>query len=303
MKFLDTVFYALLLLLVLSCQNKPESRSAGEHPMNAPYDWMYHQRAYPHHQLNYEVYAEAVAQVKKAKNSLVLRDEFQWELVGPVNIGGRITDVALHPGDQNIIYAGASVGGLFKSTDGGENWQAIFENEGVLSIGNIALAPSNPDVIYVGTGEANSSFSSGAFFGTGMFKSSDAGASWQHIGLENSNHIGRVIVHPQDENKVYVAVAGLLYGAGADKGLYRSADGGENWEQVLYINDSTSVIDVALDHTDPDYYMLPVGSAFAAPGSGVMAAPAPVFGGRLMVAKPGKNSAMAYRSVTIIWVG
>ncbi len=166
---------------------------------------------------------------------------------GPVNIGGRITDVALNPTNQNIIYVGTSVGGVFKSSDGGDNWTAVFDDAGALSIGDLAVAPSAPNTVYAGTGEANGSFSTGAFFGTGIYKSTDAGGSWTNTGLENTNHIGRIVVDPQNADRVYAAATGVLYGKNEDRGLYRTLDGGLNWEKVLYISDSTACIDVAIN--------------------------------------------------------
>ncbi|MCB0597086.1 MAG: T9SS type A sorting domain-containing protein [Lewinellaceae bacterium] len=218
----------------------------------APTDWLFNQRAYPHNHIDYQAYRDAVRQTRLAKSSVMNRGNEAWEVAGPLNIGGRITDIALHPTDPNIIYAGASVGGVFKSTDGGVSWEAVFENEGALSIGNIALAPSDPDILYVGTGEANGEFASGAFFGDGVYRSVNGGESWQYLGLENSQHIGRIVVDPQDPDRVFVAAAGILYGKDEHKGLYRTEDGGQNWEKVLFVSDSTSCIDVAMNPQNPD---------------------------------------------------
>jgi photosystem II stability/assembly factor-like uncharacterized protein len=219
----------------------------------APNDWLFLQRAYPNNNINYKIYQDAVKQTLQRRAEAANRSSNEdWEVAGPVNIGGRITDVALHPTNQDIMYAGASVGGVYKSVDGGSSWNSIFENEGVLTIGSIALAPSSPDVVYVGTGEANGSATSGAFFGNGVYRSDNAGESWDYIGLENSQHIGRIVVHPEDENRVFVAAAGLLYGKSEERGLYRTVDGGQTWERVLFVSDSTSCIDVAINPDNPD---------------------------------------------------
>ena len=249
------VFAMLMTCALFYHHERPEPFEEEEDAANfknAPSDWMYNQRAYPFNQINREAYQEAYRQTKLARLDAAARDAGEWEVAGPQNVGGRITDIALHPADQNIIYAGTAAGGVFKSTDGGTNWEAVFENEGSNSIGDMALAVSEPNTLYVGTGEANGSFDSGAYFGTGVWKTTDGGATWKHAGLENSNHIGRVAVDPQNANRVYVAAAGVLYGKNEDRGIYRTLDGGESWEKVLYISDSTACIDVVVDPFDAD---------------------------------------------------
>ena len=152
--------------------------------------------------------------------------------------------------DTNIIYAGASVGGVWKSIDAGSTWNVVFEDPGALSIGALALSKSDPNVIYAGTGEANASATSGAFFGNGIYRSDDAGVTWQHMGLESSNHIARIVVDKEDENRVFVAVAGLLYGKSEERGVYRSLDGGETWKRTLFVSDSTACIDLVMNPAD-----------------------------------------------------
>lgn len=217
-----------------------------------PSDWMFMQRVYPGTEINRDAYREAWRQAKLAKEQAAARNAGLWEPAGPVNVGGRITSIALHPSNQDIIYAGAASGGLFKSSDGGETWQAIFENEGSMSVGDVVLAPSAPNTVYLGSGEANGSFDSGAYFGQGVWKSTDGGVSWEHVGLENTNHLGRLAVDPQNADRVFAAAAGVLYGKNEERGLYRSLDGGQSWEKVLYLSDSTSCIDVVLHPQNAD---------------------------------------------------
>ena len=217
-----------------------------------PGDWMYWQRAYPHNRIDEEQYHAARRQTILAKQKVRSRDLNDWELVGPYNIGGRVTDIALHPTDQDIIYIGTSTGGVFKTIDSGESWTPIFDNAGSLSIGNLALDPQNPETIYVGTGEANGSATSGAFFGDGIYKSTNGGATWEHIGLESSQHIGRIVVDPQNSNRIFAAVAGTLYEKGNNRGLYRTEDGGQSWSNILFVSDSTSCIDVAVHPQNPN---------------------------------------------------
>src|SRR5580698_8946237 len=123
--------------------------------------------------------------------------------IGPATMGGRIDDIAVVESDPRIIYIGAAGGGLFKTVNGGTTWQALFEDQPNPSIGDIAIAPSNPAIVYVGTGEANNRQSSS--WGDGVYKSSDAGMTWTHLGLKETHHIGRIVVHPTDPNMVWVA--------------------------------------------------------------------------------------------------
>ncbi|HTM25239.1 MAG TPA: hypothetical protein VL225_08600 [Vicinamibacterales bacterium] len=172
----------------------------------------------------------------------------KWRMVGPFR-AGRVNAVAGVAGQPNTFYFGSVGGGVWKSTNSGRTWNPIFDGQGVASIGAIAVAPSNPDVIYVGTGEADMRDS--IQFGDGMYKSTDAGKTWKHIGLETTRQIGKVIVHPRDPNIVYVAALGHVYGSHPDRGVYRSADGGTTWQKVLFKGDSIGAIDLAFDPSNP----------------------------------------------------
>ncbi len=220
-----------------------------------PNDYFFKQRAFPFAQINHQAYLKALQQAKEMKTKqaqLKSADTTYWELVGPSNIGGRITDVEMHPEDLQSIYACAASGGIFKSIDQGDSWIPIFDEQASLSIGDMAVANTNADVLYVGTGEANAGGGSLAYDGVGVFKSTDAGVSWEHVGLDNIGSVGKVVIDPKDENKVLVAAMGDLFGNNSERGIYRTEDGGENWEQVLYLSDSTGCIDLAIHPTHPD---------------------------------------------------
>ena len=165
-------------------------------------------------------------------------------------MGGRIDDIAVVESDPRIIYLGAAGGGLFKTVNGGITWQALFEDQPNPSVGDIAIAPSNPSIVYVGTGEANNRQSSS--WGNGVYKTMDAGATWTHLGLAETHHIGRIVVHPTDPNLVWVASSGDLWGPNKERGVYRSADGGATWTQTLTIDGDTGVSDIAIDPTSPN---------------------------------------------------
>jgi len=150
--------------------------------------------------------------------------------IGPTRQSGRFVSIALDPRDTNTFYAATASGGLWKTADG-INFESIFHIDDVFSIGEVAIAPSAPDTVWVGTGEANNSRSS--YWGNGIYKSTDAGETWKHMGLPDSGHIGRIVVHPTNPDVVYVAVLGHLYSDNPERGLYKTMDGGQSWELIL----------------------------------------------------------------------
>jgi len=217
-----------------------------------PNEWMYNQRAYPNNFINAEAIKNAIEQSLNIIKNRQGQGTGDWELEGPINTGGRITDVAISPDNDDILYVGTATGGIFKTTDRGDNWTPIFDAIVKPSIGNIAIAPSNSQRIYVGTGEANGSATDGAYFGDGIYRSDDGGDTWNNMGLEESNHIGRIIIDPTDPDRVFVAATGKLYGYNEERGIYRSTNGGNDWERVLFITDSTSAIDVIMNPVNTD---------------------------------------------------
>ena len=176
--------------------------------------------------------------------------EFPVRNIGPSVQGGRITDIEVDFRQSKIFYCAYASGGLFKTTNNGISFQAVFDNQSSLGIGDIALSPANSDIIWVGTGENNSSRSS--YAGSGIFKSTDAGKTWNHSGLGFSHHTGRIIPHPTDPLIAWVATIGSLYSANKERGVYKTTDGGINWDQVLYISDTTGVIDLLIHPGNPE---------------------------------------------------
>ncbi len=192
---------------------------------------------------------------KKEKIKPILLDEnllkgILWRNIGPANMGGRIDDFAVVEDQPHIIYVGTASGGVWKTINNGITWEPIFDKEEVSTIGDIAVAPSNPDIVWVGTGEANNRQSSS--WGNGVYKSTDGGKTWKHMGLRDTHHIGRIIIHPSNPDIVYVAAVGHLWGPNKERGLFKTTDGGKNWKCVLYINEDTGVTDVAMDYQNPD---------------------------------------------------
>ncbi|MFZ1783637.1 MAG: hypothetical protein WAU23_00400 [Ferruginibacter sp.] len=173
-----------------------------------------------------------------------------WRNVGPDDVSGRCTDVWGISGNKNILYAAFATGGLWKSEDAGKTWKPLMDQFGTQSIGNMALAPSNSDIIYVGTGEAN--IFRASLPGMGMFKSVDAGKTWQHIGLENTGTIARVVIHPTKPSIVYVAAGGNEWSYNNDRGVYQTTDGGKTWKKILGNDDRSGCIDLRMDPSDPN---------------------------------------------------
>jgi photosystem II stability/assembly factor-like uncharacterized protein len=170
----------------------------------------------------------------------------KYRYIGPE--GNRISTVTGVIGNPNVIYAGAASGGIFKSTDGGIHWTPIFDSQPVASIGALMVAPSDPNVVWAGTGEPF--IRSHISLGWGVFKSLDAGKNWTRMGLENTGRIARVVIDPRDPERVYVAALGHLYGPQAEKGVYRTTDGGKTWEKVLFVNDSSGANELVMDPTN-----------------------------------------------------
>src|SRR5580704_6978455 len=174
---------------------------------------------------------------------------FEFRSIGPATMMGRVDDIQGAEKDPMIVYVGFATGGLWKSTDGGSHWKSQFDNMADESIGAIGIAPSDPNVVYVGTGEANNRQSSS--IGDGVWGTTDGGAHWTHLGLEDSQAIGRIVVDSTNPNIVYAAVNGHLFGPNPDRGLYKSADGGKTWKKSKFIDNDTGFTDVAMDPSNP----------------------------------------------------
>ena len=174
----------------------------------------------------------------------------KWREVGPALTSGRISDIAVNPANPFEYYVATSSGGVWKTVNSGVTYSPIFDDQGSYSIGCVSLDPQNPNVVWIGTGENNNQRS--VAYGDGIYKSVDGGASWKHMGLKNSEHIGKILVHPEDSDVVYVAAIGPLWRKGGERGLYKTTDGGSTWKAVLTVDEHTGVNDVVMDPRDPD---------------------------------------------------
>ena len=174
-----------------------------------------------------------------------------WSMVGPTNISGRIADVAVADrGSSRRLYAGSCCGGVWMSDDLGQTWQAVFQQEASTAIGALAVAPSNPDIVWVGTGESNIFRSS--YTGVGVYKSTDNAKTFQNMGLTDTGTVGRIVIHPTDPNIVYVASAGQEWKENEMRGVFKTTDGGRTWTPSLKISAKTGVNDIAIDPGDPN---------------------------------------------------
>ena len=193
----------------------------------------------------------ALASIPRAAESPEIEtDHFKqlkYRHIGPV--GNRVIAVVGVPGNTNICYAGAASGGIFKSVDGGINWKPIFDKQPVSSVGSLAIAPSDPNVVWAGTGE--SFIRSNISHGNGIYKSTDAGKTWKHMGLEKTGRIGHVLIDPRNPDIVFAAAMGHCYGPQEDRGVFRTTDGGKSWEKVLFVDEKTGCSDIAMDPKNP----------------------------------------------------
>ncbi|MBP3957581.1 PDZ domain-containing protein [Gemmata sp. G18] len=175
---------------------------------------------------------------------------FSWRNIGPANMGGRITAISVFEADPSTYWVATASGGLLKTTNNGVTFAHQFDKEATVSIGDVCVSPSNRDIVWVGTGENNPRNS--VSFGDGVYKSTDGGKTWKHMGLKKSFQTGRIRVHPTNPEVVFVGALGRLYGPNEERGLFKTTDGGKTWEKALYVDDKTGAIDVCLHPTDPD---------------------------------------------------
>ena len=173
----------------------------------------------------------------------------KFRTIGPTIMSGRVSDLAVVESDPRVFYVGTASGGVWKTENAGVTFEHVFKNEATASVGDVTVAPSNPNVVWVGAGEPQNRQSSP--WGNGVYRSTDAGRTWSHLGLEDTHHISRIQVHPRDPDVAYVAAVGRLWGASPERGVYRTADGGKTWELVLHVDDDTGAIDLVMDPSDP----------------------------------------------------
>ncbi|HEU4727138.1 MAG TPA: hypothetical protein VFT22_04600 [Kofleriaceae bacterium] len=271
---------AIASIAIAAC-GKPRvvvERDDDEVPEN---DYFYLQRVSRDGRIDVQARAQAVlhARLMRARTTALSSVDAAsvWQLRGPLNVGGRVADLVGDPADASKFYVGAASGGVWKTVDGGATFTPIFDNHGSLSTGALAIDPRNSEILYVGTGEASPGGGSVTYPGDGVWKTSDGGATWEHLGLDQTVAIGRIVVDPRNPDNVFVAAMGNLYSRNLDRGVYRSQDGGHTWTKVLFVSDIAGAVDLAIDPVDPrrvfaatwERIRFPSERIYGGPGSGL----------------------------------
>lgn len=251
--------YIFFFICFVGCKNSSEKKKdaslentvsdvSEEKKGKSPFDLMFMQRAYPDGKINTSAYSEAIQWKKQTANRSTANEI--WQFSGPLNIGGRITDIEIPSSQPDVYYVGAASGGIFKTVNGGNDWTPIFDEQQMLSIGDIEISKSNNSLIYVGTGEVNAGGGSLVYDGDGIHKSTDGGISWQSKGLPDIGSVGKILLDPNDDNTVFVGAMGPLFRNSSNRGVYKTTNGGDSWQQVLFVSDSTGVVDMAIHPTN-----------------------------------------------------
>ncbi|HHS14213.1 MAG TPA: hypothetical protein ENN03_10675 [bacterium] len=228
----------LLLLLALLGNGKAQLREDGRPtPGKTRLEWFETHRK-----------MSGTIQLKSMRHQFILKS-LRWKGIGPQWMSGRIVDVDAPLDEPFTLFAASASGGLWKTTNEGTTWTPVFDDQPSTTMADIAISLSDPRIIWAGTGENNSSRST--YAGVGVFKSTDGGNTWQHMGLEDTHHIGRIVIHPVNPDIVYVASIGSLYSYNRHRGVYKTTNGGKTWEEVLFIDEKTGIIDLAMDPADP----------------------------------------------------
>jgi len=251
------ILFFLSVLFFISCveepQQLPQEETKDYHQRVEeklyPFEGFYLMKNYPNKVPDFKAYQKALQGISKSTKVTASRNN-EWVNQGPGNIGGRINTIAVHPNNPDEIMLGYSLGGIFKSTDIGISWLPIFDDQPISSISDIEYNPLNPDEIFVATGDHN--ISGYPVNGMGIYKSEDGGNSWQSKGLEETGVISEIQVANTNDDIVYVATMGIPFVRTEDRGLYKSIDGGESWNKIFYLNDSTGVIDIEVHPTNPN---------------------------------------------------
>ena len=242
------------LPLALSCFwacGPKENSVADTETAFKPAEIYFAQRLSPQTQFPVEAYHTALRRLGTAVADRSPEPGFdaEWTTRGPINVGARINTIALDPIDTSVIYAGFSAGGIFKTTDGGQNWKPVFDHQAYLAIGDIAIHPKNNKIVFAGTGDPN--ISGYPFIGDGLFRSTDAGNTWQYQGLREGRIISKILIDPLRPDTMYVGCMGLPFERDRNRGMYKTTDGGKTWRQILFVDTQAGIIDAVMDPSNP----------------------------------------------------
>lgn len=256
-KYLSIIcLICLLVLAIVFFKTNNTINSKGYYNSSVklkPYELWHIMRNYPYttnNQNQYMLHMQQVAQQVQNKQKQNNTDITEWKTQGPYNIGGRINTIAHNPQNHQVIYVGSVCGGIHKTTNGGQTWHPVFDSQPYLAIGHIAVSPHDTNTIFAGTGDPN--IGGYSFIGNGIYKSTDAGQTWQHLGLENTGIVSKIIVHPNNKNIIYAATMGITFIRDNNRGLYKSADGGKTWQNILFLSNNAGIIDMVMLQNSPD---------------------------------------------------
>lgn len=222
-----------------------------------PYDLFSQQRSWPDRDFDWQGWRKTIQQIRKEATESTAAERaaacpgttIAWTLQGPLNIAGRVNTLAVHPDDENVVLGGFAAGGIFKTTDGGVNWSPVFDDQPELAISDITFDPNNPDIVYAATGDPN--IPSVVFNGNGLYKSIDGGDTWAYLGLGQQGILSKVIVNPENSSVLYAAAMGNPYVRDAERGIYKSSNGGQSWSKVLFVHEQAGASDLVMDPTNP----------------------------------------------------
>ena len=245
---MKNLLFLILCLGVIACQPNTSDPEARLKDKLYPGEDHFFDKQFPFSTFSWNAYREALRDVKQFRDLASNRSSGEWVVEGPGNIGARINTIAIHPTNDQIILVGFSEGGIFKTINGGQDWYPVFDDQVKLSIGDITFDVQNPQIVYAGTGDPN--ISGFPFVGNGLYKSVDGGESWSYLGLSEVGIISQIRVSPDNSQEILVGAMGLPFIKNEHKGLYKSSDGGISWKKILFINDSTGVIDLVMHPTN-----------------------------------------------------
>jgi len=250
------LLFCLLVCSLCACQTL-RFREAAENVLEKkaePYDHFSFQRTYPDTVFDWASWRQALQRMKEAETKVVERDgcsgsPTKWTLQGPSNVAGRVNTLAVKPNDENTVLAGFATGGIFKSTDGCATWKPVFDEQPELAIGHLAFDPSNPDVVYAGTGDVN--MPSQVYNGYGIYKSTDAGDSWNYLGLGAQGIVSRIVVDPTNPQVLYAAVNGNPFVRNDQRGVFKSVNGGQSWQRIHFVSTQAGASDLVINPQNP----------------------------------------------------
>lgn len=254
-KLSSLLFFLVLILFSCGKNTLPHTSSLDE--KSGPYEYFSFQRSYPDRDFDWKGWRRTLQQTRVTETAQSRgsggpgcgANLSNWTIQGPMNVGARCNTLAAKPDDENTVLAGFSGGGIFKSTDGAVNWHPVFDENAELSIGDIAFSPSNPNLVFAGTGDPN--VPSIVFNGNGIYKSTDAGETWQHLDNSPNGIVSKIVVHPTDPNILWAATMGNPYVRDNERGIYKSTDGGNTWQQVLFVSNQAGASDLVQSPADP----------------------------------------------------